>query len=321
MAGGLALLFPGHAAAASFWQASPRSPEAASIAFLFWLVMAVAAVFLFGVLGALVYMVIRFRARPGQPDPPPNYGSLRLEVWWTLIPFGLLVVVFGFMVREMNTEIAPRPNALEVTVVGRQWWWEYRYPDGVVAANELHIPAGRQIRLNLQSGDVIHNFWVPELAGKEQTIPGTTNVWTLSAERPGTYEGACSEYCGGQHGWMRLSVVAQEPPEFDRWLAAQREPAASGVLSAHASALALYAANACGGCHTLAGVSQGKAGPDLTHVGGRSTLGAGVLRNTPENMARWMKDPQAVKPGALMPNFRLSEEQARQMAALLTDLK
>jgi cytochrome c oxidase subunit 2 len=208
-----------------------------------------------------------------------------------------------------------------VTVVGRQWWWEYRYPGGAVAANELHIPAGRQIRLNLQSGDVIHNFWVPELAGKEQTIPGTTNVWTFSAERPGTYVGACSEYCGGQHGWMRLSVIAQEPPEFDRWLAAQREPPASGVLSAHASALALYAANACGGCHTLAGVSQGKAGPDLTHVGGRSTLGAGVLRNTPENMARWLKDPQAVKPGALMPNFRLSDEQARQMAALLMDLK
>src|SRR6266571_2128663 len=148
-----------------YWPVSPQSAEAGSIAFLFWLVMAVAAVFLFGVLGALLYIIVRFRGRPGQADPSPRYGSLRLELWWTLIPVALLVVVFGFMVVELNKEIAPRANALEVTVIGHQWWWEYRYPGDVVAANELHIPTGRQVRLNLQSADVIHTFWVPQLAG------------------------------------------------------------------------------------------------------------------------------------------------------------
>ena len=287
--------------------------------------MAVAAVFLFGVLGALLYIIVRFRGRPGQADPSPRYGSLRLELWWTLIPVALLVVVFGFMVVELNKEIAPRANALEVTVIGHQWWWEYRYPGDVVAANELHIPTGRQVRLNLQSADVIHTFWVPQLAGKEQTIPGTTNIWSFSADKAGTYDGACSEYCGTQHGWMRLSVVAEDPSAFDRWLQAQKQPAPASVIGANQAALGLYVNNACGGCHGLQGgpqgISQGKAAPDLTHIGGRATIGAGVLTNSPTNMVRWLKDPQAVKPGALMPSFHFSDEEARQLAALLGDLK
>ncbi|HEX6511084.1 MAG TPA: cytochrome c oxidase subunit II, partial [Chloroflexota bacterium] len=255
----------------------------------------------------------------GQPDPAPIYGNLRLETWWTLVPFALLVLVFGMMVRAIGEETAIAPDALGITLVGHQWWWEYRYPDGVIVANELHVPTGRQVRLSLQSADVVHNFWVPELAGKEQMIPGQENVWTFTAQKAGTYAGACSEYCGTQHGWMLLKVVADAPQDFDRWLAAQKQPPAS--VGSHGDALQLYATNACGGCHTIQGVSDGKAAPDLTHVGSRTTIGAGVLTNTSVNMVRWLQDPQAVKPGVLMPNFHFTQQQAQQMASFLEDLK
>lgn len=315
----LALLAAAPTSAASFWPANPQTAQARSITFLFWLVMAVAAVFLVGILGALLVIALRFRAREGRPDPRPIYGNLRLELWWTGIPLALLIMVFVFMVGSVREQTTIASNALDVTLVGHQWWWEYRYPDNIVAANELHVPTGRQVKLNLLSADVVHNFWVPELAGKEQMIPGQNNVWTFTAEKPGTYDGACSEYCGTQHGWMRLSVMADAPADFERWLAAQK--AAPTTLGSHGDALALYASNACGGCHTIQGVSQGKVAPDLTHIGSRTTIGAGVLANTPDNMVRWMTDPQAIKPGSLMPNFHFDDAQAKQMAAFLEDLK
>lgn len=305
--------------AASFWPANPETAQARSITFLFWLVMAVAAVFLFGVLGALVYIAVRFRSRDGMGEPRPIYGNMRLEMWWTGIPLALLVIVFAFMVGSVREQTTIASNALKITLVGHQWWWEFRYPDNAMAANELHVPTGRQVRLNLLSADVVHNFWVPELAGKEQMIPGQNNVWTFTAEKPGSYDGACSEYCGTQHGWMRLTVFADAPADFERWLAAQKQ--APTAIQGHADAVRLFTTNACGGCHTIDGLSQGKAAPDLTHVGSRSTLGAGVLANTPDNMVRWMMDPQAIKPGSLMPDFHFTNEQARLMAAFLEDLK
>lgn len=313
-------LVPVAALAAPFWPVAPQTEQARSIVFLFWFVMAVAAFFLFGVLGALGYIAFRFRAGHGQPEPRPNYGNLRIEAWWTGIPAALLVVVFVLMVREMNKEIAIPQNALAIDLVGHQWWWEYRYPDNVVAANELHVPVGRAVRLNLLSADVVHNFWVPELNGKEQMIPGQSNTWNFTAEKPGQYDGACSEYCGTQHGWMRLRVIADNPADFDAWLSAQKAAAPAGATGNQA-AMQLFTANACGGCHTIQGVSNGKVAPDLTHIGSRTTIGAGVLPNTADNMTRWMANPQEVKPGSLMPNFHFTTEQARQMATFLEDLK
>jgi cytochrome c oxidase subunit 2 len=315
----LALLLASPVSAASFWPVSAATAQARSIVFLFWLILAIAAVFMVVVLGALLFVIVRFRARPGQTDPTPNYGNMRLEVWWTLIPAALLVVVFGFMKVELDKEVAISPDALEISVIGHQWWWEFRYPQNVVTANELHVPAGRQVKLMLESADVVHTFWVPDLAGKEQTVPGQTNVWTFTAEKPATYDGACAEYCGTQHGWMRLTVIADAPADFERWLSTQGQPGAN--TASHQDALKLYADNACGGCHTIQGVSSGTVAPNLTHIGSRTTIGSGVLPNSPENMARWMQDPQAYKPGSLMPNFRFSPEQARAMAAMLEDLK
>lgn len=308
-------------ASSSFWPVNPQTPQARSIVFLFWIVIGVSAIILIGVLGALLYFIVRFRGRPGQPDPRPIYGNLKLELWWTAIPFGLLVIVFGFMVGEVRSETTIAPNALDITVIGHQWWWEYRYPENVVAANELHVPVGRQVRLVLQSADVVHTFWVPELAGKEQTIPGQNNIWTFTAEKAGSYDGACSEYCGTQHGWMRLTVVADQPADFDRWLTTQRTAVPAAFAGGHAEGMKLFTDNACGGCHTVNGMSTGKAAPDLTHIGSRSTIGAGVLPNSADNMTRWMTNPQDYKPGSLMPNFHFTQEQARQISAFLMDLK
>jgi cytochrome c oxidase subunit II len=314
-------LLPAAALAAPFWPVAPQTEQARSIVFLFWFVMAVAAFFLFGILGALIYIAVRFRAGQGQAEPRPNYGNLKIEAWWTGIPAALLVVVFVLMVREMNKQLAIPQNALTIDLVGHQWWWEYRYPDGVIAANELHVPVGQAVRLNLQSADVVHNFWVPELNGKEQMIPGQNNVWNFTAEKPGQYDGACSEYCGTQHGWMRLRVIADSPADFTTWVNAQKAPAPQSVTSTNAAAMQIYTTNACGGCHTIQGISSGSVAPDLTHVGSRATLGAGVLANTPDNMTAWMKNPQQFKPGSLMPNFHFSDDQARQIAAFLEDLK
>jgi cytochrome c oxidase subunit 2 len=318
---GLVALVPAAAFAAPMWPLSTASSQGRSIQFLWWLLMALAGVVFVGVIGCLLIMIVRFRARPGDPDPAPNYGSHRLEITWTVIPIAVLAVVFAFMVRTMNDATTIGPDAYDITVIGHQWWWEFRYAGDVATANELHVPAGRQVRLSLQSADVVHNFWVPALNGKEQTIPGTNNIWTFTVDHPATFDGACSEYCGSQHGWMRLDVVADDPSTFTTWLAAQQAPASPSVLNAHQDALKLYSDNACGGCHTVAGLSGGKVAPDLTHVGSRATIGAGVLQNTPDNMAKWLVDPQQYKPGSYMPNFHFSQQQASQMAAFLEDLK
>ncbi len=312
--------WPAAALAAPFWPVSGQTLQARSISWLFWLVMAIAGLFLLVVLGTLLYVIVAFRGREGQPDPRPVYGHLRLEMWWAGIPFAILVAVFIFTVREVGVETAIAPDALPITLIGHQWWWEFQYP-GAVSANELHVPVGRQVRLQLLSADVVHNFWVPELAGKEQMVPGQTNLWTFTPEQPGRYDGACAEYCGTQHGWMRLTVFADAPADFDRWLAGQGQPVSQQVLSQHQDALRLYTANACGACHAISGVSNGKAAPDLTHLGSRSTIGAGVLQNTPDNLAAWIQDAQQFKPGSYMPKFRLSDADARQLAAFLEDLR
>jgi cytochrome c oxidase subunit II len=285
-------------------------------------VVGLAFVFLAVVEGLLLIIMLRFRRRAGDGEPRQRYGSTRLEFWWTAIPLAVLVVLFGFTVQAVNAQTSIHADALPVTVIGHQWWWELRYPSlGVVAANELHVPAGRQIKLTLLSADVVHNFWVPSLAGKEQLIPGQTNVWSFTAARPGVYQGACSEYCGGAHAWMLLSVVAQPAAEFDAWAAQQRRPASTAP---DAAAEQLFDENACAQCHTIRGTAAaGTVGPDLTHVGSRQTLAAGRLPNTLSAMTAWIHDPQAqdMKPASLMPNLHLSPDQAAQLAGWLEELK
>jgi cytochrome c oxidase subunit 2 len=270
----------------------------------------------------LVYALWRFRERPGAPLPRQIRGHTALEIAWTIAPaLVLLVIAIPTIQVIFMTQGAARPDALPVTVVGRQWWWEFRYPTlDVVTANELHLPAGRPVALRLEGDDVIHSFWVPRLGGKRDVIPGRRNVITLTADAPGEFWGQCAEFCGASHANMRLRVVVDTPAAFEAWVTGQRAAPAEpeGVA---AEGKAMYARSACVGCHTIRGVSAGILGPDLTHFGSRGTLAAGLYPATVEHVAAWVQDPPALKPGVKMPRLGLTEAQARAIAAYLLSLK
>jgi cytochrome c oxidase subunit II len=336
---GLALwAFPHHAAGASppadlaaiqtpsiF---SPASTPAFAIRDLSWLVLIISAVIFVVVAGLLAYGVVRFRRRAGDDgrEPPQVYGSNQIELAWTVVPLLIVGVLFLATARYIF-EIEghePGPGALQVTVVGNQWWWEIRYPDlGIVSANELHVPLSDPANptptfLTLQSADVIHSFWIPQLAGKVDVIPNKINRVWIEPRSPGTYVGQCAEFCGLQHAGMLLRVIVHPKAEFARWVASQQ--AAPEDAPAARAGRELFESLACVNCHTVRGTpANGVFGPDLTHLMSRTTLGAGVARNTPENLRAWVHDPASLKPGALMPAMGLSrEEQDRLVAYLLT---
>jgi cytochrome c oxidase subunit 2 len=276
------------------------------------------------VFAALGWILLRYRSRPAAgPLPPQTRGHTLLEIWWTIVPALLLLVIAIPTLRVIfRTQQATTPaGALEVTVLGYQWWWEFRYPSlGVITANELHIPAGRPIELVLQGPDIIHSFFVPQLTAKRDVVPGRVNHITFTAERAGEYWGQCAEFCGLSHANMALRVIVDTEEEFTRWVAAQRAPAVEPAGDA-ARGKEIYATRACVGCHTIAGVSTGVLGPTLTHFGSRGTLAAGMWPNTPDNVAAWVRDPQGLKPGVKMPNLGLTAAQAKDVAAYLSALK
>jgi cytochrome c oxidase subunit 2 len=211
-----------------------------------------------------------------------------------------------------------------VDVIGRQYWWEVRYLDrGVVTANEVHIPAGRAVRLRLTSADVIHSFWVPQLAGKLDLIPGQTNTLWIEADAPGIYRGQCAEFCGVQHARMALHVVAVPPEQFGAWLEASRGPAPPPADALARRGQELFFSRACAACHAVRGTdADGSAGPDLTHLMRRQWIAAGTLRNTPENLADFITDAQGIKRGSSMPSFsELDPESLRALIAYLTTLE
>ena len=230
----------------------------------------------------------------------------------------IFVLTLGTMAEISGAGVTP---AMRIAATGHQWWWEFSY-GGVKTANELHIPVDTPIDLDLTSADVIHSFWVPELGPKMDMLPGVTNHLRLSARRAGSYEGQCSEFCGIEHAWMRIRVVVQTQSEFDAWLGVQSKPRTTVETDAEK----IFLANICVSCHTIRGTdAKGTAGPDLTHVGSRVTIGAGVLENTDANivanMRGWLADPQRYKPGALMPSVPLSNADLDALAAYLVSLK
>jgi cytochrome c oxidase subunit 2 len=300
------------------------TPQGAAIANLFWLVLGLSALVFALVVGVLVVTLIRDRGRPGDPDPPQVHGNRRLEVAWTVLPALTLVVMFVLAVRTMQTVNAEPAAPLRVQLIGHQWWWEFRYPDlGVVTANELHVPAGRSVRLDMTSVDVIHSFWVPQVGWKKDVIPGRTNTMFFQVDESGTYDGACTEYCGTQHAWMRIRLVAQAPDAFDAWTKAQQQPATPATDPSATRGAQLFASSSCASCHAIAGTgSAAQVGPDLSHVGSRSVLGAGVLDTSPDTLARWIRDPQVVKPGVLVPAYpNFSDADLAALAAYLASLK
>ena len=301
-----------------------------SIDHLFRLIVWLAAGVFVVVEGALVYAVIRFRARPGRPvdqrSPAERvHGNTVLEISWTLAPVVILTIVAVPTIKTIiRTEGRHPPGALEVTVTGHQWWWAFRYPnDSIVTANELHIPVGRPVVLSLTSDDVIHSFWAPRVAAKRDVIPGRTNHIEFTADSVGTFPGECAEFCGASHANMGLRVMVDDSATFAAWVADQkRGPVPADSMSALAQRGAqVFKTTGCIACHTIRGVSVGTLGPNLTHVGSRTTIAAGTLPNTAEGLARWLHDPPAVKPGSKMPNLRLKDDQIAALAAYLQSLK
>ncbi len=300
----------------------PNSPQARAIFDLGVLATIILAAIYIIVAGVIVFALMRFRWREGAPDPKQVAGNLRIEVIWTAIPFAIVVMLFVLTARTMTISDPPPPPAPDLIVVGHQWWWEFRNPKtGVVTANEIHIPVNTPLSLQLEAADVLHEFWVPELTRKMTTVPGHPNHIWLEADKPGTYLGICSEFCGTQHAWMHFLIVAESQADFDAWTQAQLQPAAAPEGQA-AKGLALFQQLSCVSCHAVSGTTaKAHVAPDLTHIASRHQLGAGIMDNTPENLHRWLADPPKIKPGLLMPNFNLTDEQVDELVTYFETLK
>jgi cytochrome c oxidase subunit II len=297
---------------------SPHSPQTAAIASVFSFVLAIAAVIFLLVAGGVTYCSVRFRARDGAGEPRQHFGSRGIEVLWTVVPLLIVAGLFVITVRAMVSIDAPQDGSRspDLAIAGHQWWWDARYPNGAVTAGDIHIPAGRRLLVRIVSTDVIHDFWAPELARKMDAVPGRPSYIWLEADTPGTYSGTCSEFCGSQHAWMRFRVVAEPQATFNAWLRRQLEPSPEPTGAAVEGAR-LFRAKKCADCHSEASVT----GPSLAHLASREFLGSGIARNTPENLALWLTDPQAAKPGNRMPATPLTANERGALLAYLESLR
>ncbi len=309
---------------------APASTPAGEIQKLSYFVLEITGAIFFVVAGLLTYVVIRFRARgtDDASEPAQIYGSNQIEIAWTVIPVLIVVVLFLTTARMIFAiQDAPKPkSALSVTVVGHQFWWEYRYPDlGIVAANELHVPLSstqdeKPTFLKLLSADVDHSFWVPQLAGKIDLIPNHPNELWIDPMHPGLYVGQCAQFCGVQHANMLLRVYVDTPDQFAAWVKNQQQP---GLQDASVAAgRRIFETQACMNCHAVRGTAAtGRFGPDLTHLMSRDTIASGQVPLTKENLRQWIKSPDSFKPGSLMPAMQLNDGQLDQLTAYLETLK
>ncbi|HVW20226.1 MAG TPA: cytochrome c oxidase subunit II [Opitutaceae bacterium] len=301
---------------------SPDSPQARAIVSL-WTVNFVVCALIFTVVAAMVAVgLCYFRGRPGDADPKQVAENRRIEVAWLCGPVAIVALLFVLNLRAMARSDPPPSGPDDLEVIGHQWWWEIRdLRAGIVTANEVHIPVGRPVSVRLDTADVLHEFWVPRLTRKMTAVPLAGNHIWIEADHPGIYRGVCSEFCGTEHAWMRVMVVAQPPAEFAAWEKAQ-ERAAAAPSGEAADGLRLMRSMTCVNCHAIRGLAPGgTAGPDLTHFASRRTFGSGVLANTPANLRRWLADPQKIKPGVKMPDFNLKPAQLDALVACLESLR
>lgn len=345
----------------------PHSEYGRAIDFLWDRLLLLGTIVFILVEGALIYVMVRYRHREGDQKPPQTHGNVVIEVIWTLIPAFILLFIAIPTVRTIfTTQAKVAAGALQVEVIGHQWWWEFRYPEyGITTANEIYLPVGRTVNFKLNSNDVIHSFWIPQLGGKRDVVTNRTNyIWLTpdSTMPPSVWNGFCAEYCGSSHAKMRFRVFTVKPDQFMSWVAHQHTAAAYGAVATAAPAdtvqapaptgvtLAatgslppgyiypreklpeyakphtpvpdglsftkgltghaargqqVYSSAACIGCHTIAGnpMSVGQVGPNLTHFGSRSTIGAGSFPNTAAYLALWIKNARMMKPDILMPTL------------------
>jgi cytochrome c oxidase subunit 2 len=320
---------------------APHSTPALQIHQLSLFVLIITGAIFLGVSALLIYALIKFRARPSDTTEPPQvFGSMQIELSWTIIPILIIVVLFLGTARVLfSIQDAPKPaNALDITVVGHQFWWEYN----IVTANELHIPVStpsqpRPAFMKLTSADVMHSFWVPQLGGKTDLLPNRVNEMWMDPQQTGLYVGQCAQFCGTQHAKMLLRVYVDTPDQFQSWIAAQQktqselpniptQPSTPSqpnptAIDSHTGQL-VFEQQACISCHTVKGtIANGRYGPDLTHLMSRATLAAGAATNTPGNLQAWIADPTQFKPGCLMPAMHLTDRQNQQITAYLLTLK
>jgi cytochrome c oxidase subunit 2 len=295
---------------------APASTPAKSIVDLSLFVLVITGIIFLVVFALLAYSVVKFRGQAidAGREPAQVYGSTQIELAWTIIPILIVVVLFLATARVIHAiqDVPVSAGSLEVTAIGHQYWWEFRYPRlGIVTANELHIPVSDPSRptptfLQLLSADTDHSFWVPELAGKTDLIPNHPNRMWMDPQRTGVFLGQCAQYCGTQHAKMLLRVSVDGPEDFAAWVQAQQRPAVedAGAIAGRR----VFESNACMNCHAVAGTAaDGRFGPDLTHLMSRTTIAAGAAKNTHDNLRRWIQDPSRIKPGSLMPAMQLSD--------------
>jgi cytochrome c oxidase subunit 2 len=300
----------------------PAGPQAAAVERLSWIMFAGGGLVFLLVMALLIHALAAGRSRRFVAS-----GVMVIAGGFVLPVVVLSILLVYGLVLERHTMAQDDPRALHVEVVGEQFWWRVRYPDGsgatIETANEIRIPVGRPVRFALTTADVIHSFWIPVLGGKLDMIPGQTNVLVLQADRPGTYRGQCTEFCGAAHALMAFDVVAQPAAEFEAWLAGQGRPAREPADGVHARGRALFLASGCGACHAVRGTpAQGRIGPDLTHVGSRLSIAAGSFPNNKGTLAGWIASSQHLKPNNRMPNFNVfTGEELRAVAAYLASLQ
>lgn len=300
----------------------PHSVYAWSIYNLSVITIIIMALIVLLIAGLVGYASWRFRASK-HPHAKLTYGNRKLELVYTIIPILILVFLYSLTIRTMNASDPLTRHGDNIVVVGHQWWWEVRYPGtGIVTANEVHMPVKTPWLFGMESADVIHDFWVPPLGRKMDMVPGYhRDIW-LAADKPGVYLGTCSEYCGREHAWMRIRVIAQTPAAFAQWEAEQEKIPPIPTSGDAGKGARYFGMMSCSNCHSIRGTAaQGKIGPDLTHLASRSTLAAGRLPNDPDDLAHWLKDPQKYKPGCHMPNLGLTDEQNRDLVAYLETLR
>jgi len=290
---------------------------------IFMLISWTTLVIFIAVEAALIYACWRFRDRPGAPIPKQVHGNTPLEIGWT-IAFALVLLVIGIPTIRVifQTQQAGASGGLRVDVGGRQWWWEFTYPDlKIVTANEVHLPVGQTVTFHLHAPDVIHSFWVPQLGGKRDVVPHRVNRIVLTPDTPGEYIGQCAEYCGTSHANMRFRAIVHDKAGWEQWVAAQQAAPVESPDPLAQKGREIFTQSACVGCHTVQGISAGQLGPNLTHFGSRKMFAGGLYPSTPENLARWVENPEHLKPGVLMPTLGISGEQSKALAAYLLSLK
>lgn len=329
----------------------PRTATASRIAELGWIMITLASAVCVVVVAALIAALSVGRRRSALAEgtlPPPVRGTVGANgivvIGGMVLPALVITFTLGYTIhtlREAEAGGLPVPSshadhglldplpdsgavdAVIVEVVGKQWWWRVHYPTaGIITANEIHVPVGVPIQLNLTSDDVIHSFWIPQIAGKVDMIPGRTNVLSFRVDAPGVYRGLCSEYCGLQHAHMHFRLIVESPADFAVWLDDQRRNPAAPTDDLARAGQDVFARSSCGECHTVRGTTAtGIRGPDLTHVAGRRTLGAGTHENSRANLAGWTAEAQAMKPGNGMPTIAFDERDLQAIVAYLENLK